>query len=164
MESDKSFHLAGRKRVKIEQDADGKTYYIDPEGDSEEVVVCPFCKIIICVPDQAERSDCKHIAFLYDLANNEFAEMNEDFKKQYPLFDMEKYLNVPGLKTYEWNDYWGIGGCIWGFWETDSRKSDQYEQPWILETTLGAKEKPFEWRIDPNCFLSIRIRSPSLIL
>jgi hypothetical protein len=117
MEPDKSSYLAGRMCDEITRDADGKTYYVDPEGDSEDVVVCPFCKMIVCVPDQAERSNCKHIAFLYDLANNKFAEMNEEFKRQFPVFDLEDKSKVPGLKSYEWNDQWGIGGVIWGFWD-----------------------------------------------
>lgn len=158
MGSDKSSSLAGRKFAEINKDADGKTYFGDPDGNGEEVVVCPVCKMIVCVPDQAERADCKHIAFLYDLANGEYAEMDEEFKRQYPFFDLEDKSKIPRLQTYEWNDRWGIGGTIWGFWDPENRASDQNEQPWVLETTLGAKEKPFEWRIDPNCFLSIRRR------
>jgi hypothetical protein len=158
MGNDKSLYLAGRKCAEISMDADGKTYFVDPDGNSEEVVVCPFCKMIVYVPDQAERSDCKHIAFLYDLANRQFAEMDDEFKRQHPVFDLEAQSKVPGLKTYEWNDHWGIGGVIWGFWNPENRTSNQNEQPWILGTTLGAKEKHFEWRVDDNCFLSIRRR------
>ena len=158
MGSDRSLYLAGRKCAEINKDADGKTYFVDPDGNGEEVVVCPFCKMIVCVPDQAERADCKHIAFLYDLANGEFAEMDEEFKRQYPFFDLEDKSNIPGLQTYEWNDHWGIGGVVWGFWDREDSTSKPQNKAWAMETTLGAKEKPFEWRIDHNCFLSIQRR------
>ena len=143
MESDNSSYLAGRKGLKIEQDADGKTYFADPDGNGEEVVVCPFCKIIVCVPDQAERADCKHIAFLYDLANGQFAEMNDEFKRQHPVFDLEDQSKVPGLKTYEWNDHWGIGGVIWGFWNPKNSTSKPEDETWALETTLERKRETF---------------------
>jgi hypothetical protein len=109
MGSNRSLYLAGRKCADINKGADGKTYFDDPNGDGEEVVACPFCKMIVCVPDQAERSNCKHIAFLYDLANRQFAEMDDEFKKQYPVFDLEDQSKVQGLKAYEWNK------CLQGY-------------------------------------------------
>ena len=116
-----------------------KTYFTGPDGSSEEVVFCPFCKMIVCVPDQAERSDCKHIAFLYDLANGQFTEMDDEFKRQHPVFDLEDQSKVPGLKTYEWNDHWGVGGVIWGFWNRENSTSKPEDETWALETTLGTR-------------------------
>lgn len=135
---------------------DGKTYIGDPDGNCEEVVVCPYCRAIVYRPDQAERTDCQHVAFLYDLANGEFAELDGHFKRLYPKFDLEGQPKAPGLKTYKCSDAWGIGGVVWGFWNPDRPALMQEGSAWTVETTLGGKEKPFEWKLDDNGLLSIR--------